>query len=177
MSKNLSISTAEPAPFALPVGAAEPLHALLDTWRTIAVQRDPIVDDFDVDALLDTFAGLALIDRTLDPLGRTDFFYRRIGADHEKQVGRPLEGLTFRDVMGTRTQARLIEAYCRIFDAGEPNFWQMANAVAGAPPVYYQRLVVPLFEATESGLQPAGGHGRVASVLGVWVWDPVGRKC
>ncbi|MEO1328211.1 MAG: hypothetical protein AAFW46_00960 [Pseudomonadota bacterium] len=147
-----------PAP--LPPDAPAPLRLLWARWRAVAVYHPPTLDDFPFDSLVVESPGLAVLKRETGSRGRVDYRFVAVGPDHLRNTGVDLPQRPLSDLVHPRLLPQVMEAYARIFEQGEPHYWEFANAVYGAPHVSYQRLLAPLFEP----------DGTVTHAIGSWCW-------
>ena len=149
-----------PQPATIPDDIAEPLAQLLRLWTTISADHRPTEADFPFDSLVSDNPGLALIDIVERPMGKMDFRYRRVGPAHSANTGWNIEGRFVSEVVHPHIFRRTVVTYQRIQKTATPHYWQMINVLHGAPPVAYERVILPLFD----------NNASVSKLLGLWEW-------
>jgi len=146
--------------YVLPEDAPSEIAELLERWKRVCKQHPPTQVDLSFDELVVEYPGLFLVDPTPELDGSLDPIFVRAGPECKKRIRKDMEGLPYSRSINPRVLAQVNRIYPHIIATGEPHYWEITNALYGAPPQQYHRLLLPLYDA----------GGSASHLLGLCIW-------
>lgn len=144
-----------------PESADPAIHDLYRRWAELAGSgRLPSAADMELETLLATKSGAALI--TIEPRadGSIRYCYARAGTGHSRALGRDIQGYSIDELVAPQQVAHFENVYDRIVADRKPHYWMRMNSLLGGGLQTFERLLVPVAEDGKT----------VDALVGVWVW-------